>query len=283
MPELRRSDTAGLLKPIQPRALIVTLYGLYAREVGGALSVSVLIRLMATVGVDESAVRSSISRLKRRGVLVARKVSGAAGYALSERGRAILVEGDRRIFDRHRADAGDGWLVAVFSVPESEREKRHRLRSRLSWLGFGTVASGVWIAPVHIEPAARDALAADGLADYVDLFRAEYVAFRPAPERVARWWDLDALERMYAEFAAEYRPVSARWRRKRRDDDEAAFADYVQVLTHWRRLPYLDPGLPADLLPGDWRGAQAADLFFALHERLGAPAHRYAETVIGSP
>lgn len=269
------------MKPIQPRALIVTIYGLYAREVGGALSVGTLIRLMATAGVDESAVRSSISRLKRRGVLVAHRVRGAAGYALSDRGRAILVEGDRRIFERHRAGAGDGWLVAVFSVPEAERDKRHQLRSRLSWLGFGTVASGVWIAPVHLEQAARDALASSGLADYVDLFRAEYVAFRPEPERVARWWDLDGLERMYAEFVAEYRPALARWRRKRRDDDEAAFADYVQVLTHWRRLPYLDPGLPACLLPGNWRGSQAADLFFALHELLGPPAHRYVETVTG--
>ena len=72
-----------------------------------------------------------------------------------------------------------------------------------------------------------------------------------------------------------YGPVLARWRRRRRDDDAGAFADYVQVLTHWRRLPYLDPGLPTDLLPDDWRGSQAADLFFELNERLAPPAHRH--------
>src|SRR5689334_6651308 len=53
----------------QPRALIVTVYGLYAREAGGWLSVASLIRLMAELGSDEPAVRSSISRLKQRGVL----------------------------------------------------------------------------------------------------------------------------------------------------------------------------------------------------------------------
>ena len=63
-----RGADAGL------RAVIVTIYGLYAREVGGWLSVSTLIRLMAELGADEPAVRSSISRLKRRGILEAERV-----------------------------------------------------------------------------------------------------------------------------------------------------------------------------------------------------------------
>jgi phenylacetic acid degradation operon negative regulatory protein len=266
----------------QPRALIVTIYGLYAREVGGWLSISGLIKLMAALGVEEPAVRSSISRLKRRGILVAERVAGAAGYALSDHGRGILLEGDRRIFERPRAGADGGWLMAVFSVPESERDKRHQLRSRLSWLGFGTVSSGVWIAPAHVEGEARDALESSGLTDYIDLFRADYVGFQPEREQVAKWWDLYGLESMYENFVGDYRPVLTHWRRRRRDDDEAAFADYVQVLTHWRRLPYLDPGLPTGLLPLPWLGAQAADIFFELHERLAPPAHRYVEAQSGT-
>jgi phenylacetic acid degradation operon negative regulatory protein len=264
-----------------PRALIVTIYGLYAREAGGWLGVGSLIRLMAEVGVDESAVRSSISRLKRRGILVAQRMHGTAGYALSDHARGILLEGDRRIFERPRAASDDGWLVAVFSVPESERDKRHLLRTRLSWLGFGTVASGVWIAPAHVEPQVRDVLSSSRLTEYVDLFRAHYVAFRPEPHQVTSWWDLDGLERMYEEFVSTHRPVLTRWRRRRRDNDAAAFADYVQVLTHWRRLPYLDPGLPPDLLPADWRGSQAADVFFELNDRLASAAHRHFAAVTG--
>ena len=281
MVDLPRDTDAGRARSAQPRALIVTIYGLYARETGGWLSVRALIRLMALLGVDEQAVRSSISKLKRRGLLVAERSGGSAGYALSDRARSILVEGDRRIFERSRAASEDGWLVAIFSVPESERERRHRLRSRLSWLGFGTVASGVWIAPAHVEAEARDALEADGLSAYVDLFRGAYAGFRPERDEVATWWDLEGLERLYEDFVSAYRPVIVRWRRRRRGDAEAAFADYVRVLTHWRRLPYLDPGLPPDLLPEDWRGSQAADVFFELHERLASPAHRHVEAVIG--
>lgn len=269
------SQTRGL----QPRALIVTIYGLYAREVGGWLSVSALIRLMGEVGVDEPAVRSSISRLKRRGILHAEKVDGIAGYALSGQARAILDEGDRRIFERPRATPENGWVLAVFSVPESERQKRHTLRSRLAWLGFGTVAAGVWIAPGHLEDETRDVLQRYGLSPYVDLFRADYLGFADMAAEVSTWWDLSGLERLYDEFVTIHQPVLQRWRRRRTSDDGEAFADYVRALTAWRRLPFLDPGLAPELLPRGWHGARAAELFFALRDRLAEPSHRHVEAV----
>jgi phenylacetic acid degradation operon negative regulatory protein len=54
----------------------------------------------------------------------------------------------------------------------------------------------------------------------------------------------------------------------------------VRVLTDWRRLPYLDPGLPAELLPGDWAGIRAADVFFTLQSRLTEPARAHVKRVI---
>lgn len=264
----------------RPRALIVTIYGLYAREMGGWLSISALIRLLGELRVDEPAVRSSISRLKRRGILEAERVDGRAGYSLSSRARDILVEGDRRIFHRQRGNLTEGWVLAVFSVPESERQKRHALRSRLTWLGFGTVGPGVWIAPGHLEAETRDLLERQELADYVDLFRASYLGFHPVKDEVATWWDLDGLDALHREFLATFQPVLAGWKsRRRRDDEGEAFADYVRVLTAWRRLPYLDPGLAPELLPRDWSGVRAADLFFALRRRLEDPSHRFVEGI----
>jgi phenylacetic acid degradation operon negative regulatory protein len=310
---------AGLARPAQPRALIVTVYGLYAREAGGWLSVAALIRLMAGLGVDEPAVRSAISRLKQRGLVEPRREGGSAGYGLSGHGRAVLAEGDRRIFDRPRAGAGDDWLLAVFSVPENERSRRHTLRSRLAWLGFGTVSAGVWIAPGQLAAETRDMLGSYQLSAYVTLFRADYLAFGDVRDQVGRWWDLARLEQLYQAFIDAAGPVLDGWERLGgperpggRDghagggvgdeagrteeaggsdqaggteeagrSDEAAFADYVRVLTDWRRLPFLDPGLPADLLPPGWHGTRAAELFGSLRTRLSRPARRHVLAVTG--
>ena len=262
----------GAAGALQPRQLIVSLYGLYAREHGSWLSVAAVVRLMAALGVEEPAVRSSISRLKRRGLLDARRVEGVAGYALTEVAQEILADGDARIFGRRRAEESDGWLLVVFSVPESERDKRHQLRSQLTRLGFGTVAPGVWVAPGHLADEAAEALARRGLAGYVELFRGAHLG--AVREQVARWWDLDQLHARYAEFLDRQEPVRARV------DPEQSFADYVRLLTDWRRLPYADPGLPLTLLPADWNGVRAADLFGELSARLAGPAHDHARRLI---
>ncbi len=257
------------------RHLIITVYGLYARHDSGWLSVATLIRLLADMRIDEPAARSAISRLKRRGILESRRYGGAAGYQLSAEAQAILHEGDERIFRRRRAAPADGWVLAVFSVPESERHRRHVLRSELARLGFGMVAPGVWIVPAHPQDTTAETLRRLGLDGYADLFRAEHLAFGDPAAKIRRWWDLDELERQYGAFIGAHERAL--------EDGQLsgpeAFAGYVRLLTDWRRLPYLDPGLPAELLPDGWVGIRAADLFFALRALLEEPARAYVTSL----
>ncbi|NEY33389.1 PaaX family transcriptional regulator [Streptomyces sp. PRKS01-65] len=259
-----------------PRSLIVTFYGAYGRHVPGPVPVAELIRLLAAVGVDAPSVRSSVSRLKRRGLLLpARTEQGAAGYALSAQARQLLDDGDRRIYAA--APPGDeGWVLAVFSVPESERQKRHVLRSRLAGLGFGTAAPGVWIAPARLHEETHHALERLGLDGYVDLFRGEHLGFAPTARAVARWWDLEAIAAEHEAFLDRHARVLEDWRRRADTPPEDAYRDYLLALDSWRRLPYTDPGLPARLLPADWPGARSAAVFHALHERLRDAGAVYA-------
>lgn len=264
---------------VQPRELIVTIYGLYARAEHNWLSVASLVRLMAELGVDGPAVRSSVSRLKRRDTLRSLRLDGAAGYALSPSSLEILREGDARIFDRRRATLEDGWVLVVFSVPETERDKRHELRTWLTRLGFATAAPGVWVAPGIVADETWAVLARRGLDAYADIFRGAHLAFADLRGKVAQWWDLDELSAQYAQFIGHLRPLASRWARKPTPARDA-FAAYIPMLTSWRRLPYLDPGLPLDLLPGRWNGVTAGDLFGELNLRLADPARQYALSVI---
>ncbi|MFD8302064.1 PaaX family transcriptional regulator C-terminal domain-containing protein [Streptomyces sp. NPDC059690] len=251
-----------------PRSLIVTLYGAYGRFVPGPVPVAELIRLLAAVGVDAPSVRSSVSRLKRRGLLLpARTAQGAAGYELSPDARQLLDDGDRRVYAT-AAPGGEGWVLAVFSVPESERQKRHVLRSRLAALGFGTAAPGVWIAPARLYEETRHTLRRLHLEPYVDLFRGEHLGFAATVEAVARWWDLAAIAKEHEAFLDRHEPVLREWRQRADTPPEDAYRDYLLVLDSWRHLPYIDPGLPARLLPEDWPGARSVAVFHELHERL---------------
>jgi phenylacetic acid degradation operon negative regulatory protein len=272
------------------RHLIVTIYGLYARSDGGWLSVATLIRLLGDLQVEEPAARSAISRLKRRGILQSQRYGGSAGYQLSAEALDILREGDARIFRRQRAALADGWLLAVFSVPEAERHRRHVLRSELARLGFGMVAPGVWITPAHPQDTTAETLRRLGLDAYADLFHADHLAFGDPAVKIRGWWDLAELARQYESFIRAHEPVLRRWQRGgqaaagRRGGPAAAgreaFADYTRALTDWRRFPYLDPGLPAELLPDGWIGIGAAQEFFDLRALLEEPAREYVRAVI---
>ncbi len=268
----------------RPRQLIVTIYGLYARDEQNWLSVASLIRLMGDLGVDAQAVRSSVSRLKRRDLLRSVRRSGAAGYALSSASLDMLREGDKRIFGRRRAAPGDGWVLVVFSVPEAERERRYELRTRLVRLGFGTVAPGVWLAPGHLAAEAQEALARRALDRYVDIFRADHLGYADLADRVRQWWDLDGLSARYAQFIDRYQGlVGARPAAGGPGGsltDRQAFREYVSMLISWQVLPYLDPGLPAELLPAQWNGVTADRIFAEIDERLREAARRHAMSVI---
>ncbi|MEU3020433.1 PaaX family transcriptional regulator C-terminal domain-containing protein [Nocardiopsis sp. NPDC007018] len=275
----------------RPRSLIVSFFGTHARDLGGWIGVGDLIALMSGLDVDGPAVRSAVSRLKRRGLLEPERLGGAAGYRLSERGRRILAEGDQRIFGHRVARVEDGWVLVVFSVPESERRRRHALRAQLTRLGFGTTAAGVWVAPAHLAPQARATLRDLGLEEHAELFHASHLGFRDLTSSVERWWDLPGLQAMYQDFLDEHEPVAAAWRRRSTEDFQdrhtraAAFADHLRAVDAWRRMPYLDPGLPPELLPDRWAGSRAARVFFELHALLRGPGleHVRSASAPGGP
>lgn len=267
----------------RPRSLIVSFFGSYGRDIGGWVSVADLIALMAELDVEAPAVRSAVSRLKRRGLLEAERLGGVAGYRLSETGMRILADGDRRIFHRKVGQLSAGWILAVFSVPEAQRSKRHVLRSRLAWLGFGTTTAGVWLAPAHLEDQARAAVRDLGMSEYVELFHATHLGFSDLTEAVARWWDLPALQRMYEAFLDDHEAELGAWRRTgTRGAEGAAFASHLRAVDAWRRMPFLDPGLPPELLPTSWAGSRAARVFFDLHALLRDPSLTHVRDITGA-
>jgi phenylacetic acid degradation operon negative regulatory protein len=268
------------LTAARPRSQILYIYGGFVRRLGGWLRVSSLLDLMADLGVEPPAVRAAVTRMKSSGLLASSRRGGVACYALTPRAWQILEEGDRRILTaRDPASLADGWVLLIFSVPESQRDRRHQLRSQLSWLGFGTIASGAWIAPRRLRPEVESALARAGLLDYTERFDVSYGGVEASRRLARKCWDLPGLGQMYSRFATRWEPVLQRWFNGGEEGSaRAAFQNYVHLVAEWRRLPFLDPGLPTEVLPGDWDGEKAKWIYFALIGRIDELAIGYVKS-----
>ncbi len=191
--------------------------------------------------------------------------------ALSARSAELLESGAGRIYSFGSEWAWDGrWLVLVLRVPEQRREVRHQLRTRLAWAGFGSMGGGVWLTPhVSRESELRDAVS-DAPAALATSFVASLGALGRASDVVAAAWDFDRVRSQYDAFIEDFSSV--------RPSSAEAFFRLQTLLVHaWRKFPFLDPDLPADLLPAGWPRRRAQELFVSRHARWAGPARAWFE------
>lgn len=261
---------------------VVTIFGLYARVPGTTIPVGGLIDLLQELDVDSSSARSSVSRLKKKGVLVQ---TGKGRYALSAEAYEHLGRRNDRIYTPRHAENEGEWLMVVYTVPEDSRQARHLLRTGLQKMGFGSVNPGVWIAPVHLAEEANDYFEANDLTQYVETFTSRYNGPGQSGTKVGAWWDLDEIEMRYVQFERMRAGILARWGElmssmSQRELEAEAFKLYIPMFTHWRALPFLDPGLPKSVLPRTWAGYSAHRLFTDLNTLLGEGARAHALRVL---
>jgi phenylacetic acid degradation operon negative regulatory protein len=264
----------------QPRWLILDFFAAFVRRFDDKMAIAHLIQLMAELDLDEQTVRSSISRLKRKGWLQPEKVEGQVGYRVSSSALRYLSEGDARVYHLEPADLADGWCLVTFSIPESLRTKRHELRSNLTWWGFGNLAPGVWVAPQRSAAHATRVVEQLQLQSHTAVFEGRYVGLESLKEFVHKAWDFPRLSTRYESFLAENHHLISKWTRGREAPTEA-FVDYLRMLNSWRSIPFLDPGLPENLMTSDWKGGEATQLFHDLSDRLLQPAIQHVESVTG--
>jgi phenylacetic acid degradation operon negative regulatory protein len=251
----------------------MTILGEFVLPRRGPVWTQTLVSALAQFGVEDKSARQALARTAAEGWLASERVGRQVRWTLTPPGQSLLGQGAQRIysFGRDEVEWDGRWLLLVVSVPESQRDLRHRIRRQLNWAGFGSPASGLWVSPHTSHQAEGQRILSEaGASSSAMSFVASYGEVGSQDLLVARSWDLGALEQRYEDFIDEFSGLNPA-------TDEAALRAQTLLVHEWRRFPFLDPRLPARLLPENWSGTKAADLFHTRHADWHPPAQHHWE------
>jgi phenylacetic acid degradation operon negative regulatory protein len=261
------------------RSLLLTVLGEFVHPRSEPVWTGSLVTALAMFGVEEKAARQALARSSSAGLLISRRCGRRVQWELADAGRRLLDDGTRRIYgfmrESHRWDGR--WLLLSVAIPETQRQLRHRLRTRLTWLGLGSPTPGLWVTPDAGKEAEVAAVVAElGLREQTYAWVGKTAAVGDHTRIISDAWQLEDVVRGYQEFIAAFE-------RRGVGSQGEAFVAQVQMVHDWRRFPGLDPDLPIELLDHDWPGPRAAAVFHDCHGRWEHAAQEEWERLASMP
>lgn len=261
------------------RSTLLTMLGEFVHPRREPVWTATIISALAALGVEEKSARQALTRTASEGILTSQRHGRRGLWSLTESGHALLEEGTERIYGFMRGGRPwDGrWLVLSVPIPETQRQLRHRLRTRLTWLGLGSPTPGMWISPDASRASEVHAVIRSlGLDDQAFAWIGPAGGIGKEARLLAEAWDLNEVEDLYLAFIDAFEEREA-------PSDLEAFVAQVEMIEAWRRFPFLDPALPAELLDHDWPGPRAASAFHERHARWNLGARAAWETFVKAP
>lgn len=261
--------TSAQRRPVRT-ASVGYLFGvLVARAVPG----TVLVPLLADLGMSTSAARTMLHRMRAAGSIEVERAGRVAVYRLA----GTYLEHYRKVaFTEPSGDWSGFFHAVVYDIPETHRAERDLLREQAFAAGFAAARAGLLIGVREPERwlsrwCGRGDLLVERVRLHCDL---------PAARRLAdRAWGLTDIAEAIDAFDAELRRTERRVER-RRETGPDALARLYDVWQEFVAIRIAAPLLPEELFPDSWGMATMEARVYRVNDVLLPLAQAYAADVI---
>lgn len=198
-------------------------------------------------GVNYETIKNALARARKKGYI--KSVHHKKAWP------EITQEGKRRLeeliphYDSRRSWDGRLYLI-TYDIPEEKKKLRELLREYLRRIGCGLVQDSVWLTPYNPREVLKNFITEHNLSGNIlisDIGADGSIGDEDLKTLVARIYRLSDLNKKYEEFINHYES------REIIDKLQANFA-YLSILRE-------DPQLPFAILPGDWAGDKAYQIY----------------------
>jgi ring-1,2-phenylacetyl-CoA epoxidase subunit PaaA len=252
------------------RAVLLTILGDAVLPTGGSAWLATLTAVAADLGIRPTATRQALRRLVAQHLVTPRRHGRLARYELTPTGRRRLEEAAERIYLRRPLTWDGRWHL--LSWPRGGGASA-ALQRELRWLGYGQLDDGTWCCPWDLGTRLDAVLAKHDAASTAHRFTAALAG--DDRELAGQAYDLRALRQAHRTFLATTETPGDPADTGPAADDRAALTARLALVHRWRKLLFLDPGLPSELLPTDWLGDRAGDAFLGAYRAVEVPAWRH--------
>ncbi|WP_419738371.1 PaaX family transcriptional regulator C-terminal domain-containing protein [Ruegeria sp.] len=210
--------------------------------------------LTSLVGIKAEATRVALHRLRKEGWIESTRVGRASVHRLTEYGRNQSATAAPRIYARETTKP-DIWHVLISSNSEKSRKELADL-----------LLTGEYIS---LNPAT--AMASGPMPDDLE----ELLGFEANAISVPEWlrglFGPEPLKTAYDDFWKSVQAIGDLLPPTGVDDPLKTAALRVLIVHNWRRIILRHPVLPADFLPGDWKGPACREAVSKLLDMLPRP------------
>lgn len=251
------------------QSLLLILLGELVWRKQESVWTSSLLNGLAVLGISENGARKAIYRANQRNIIDLQKHGRETQCSIGTFGKQAFLDGSERVYG-FRADSPDWdgrWLVVMVTVPESQRDVRHFIKTRLRWTGMGSPTPGIWIAP-RVNRAAIEVLEKLDLDGQIYSYIGSFGPLGDEAAMVEAAWGIAEIEHLYGQFIGRFQSLQPASKRDK-------FRAYINLIQAWRKFPYIDPQLPHQFLPRPWIGRRAAELFRERHDLWSAAAMQF--------
>lgn len=197
--------------------------------------------------INYQTIKNVIKKLKRKGLIKYIKSEKVINPQITKKGEEKLKEilptyYKKRVWDKK-------WYLVTYDIPEKRRKERDLIRYYLKKLGCGKLQASVWITPYNPKELLYPIIKERYLGSFViisDTGEDGTIGEESSKELAQRVWKLNKINNQYQTFLVKYS-------NKKASKTEMAF--------HFWSILENDPQLPFELLPEDWRGEKAYNLF----------------------
>lgn len=208
-------------------------------------------------GYSQSSARVAVSQLLENGDIEKIVKNDIVCFSLTLKGYRILSDNLLKPYRGFRNRWDGKWRVVIFDIPESEREKRARIRQILGSSGFGRLTNSVYVSPFdNLEVVCQKIREKIGKESKLFSFEAKQINELAENKSLSQNKTIAKTALHLDELAKKY----SQWSKLVKNPNSK-----IDILiSYYVLLLQVDPALPEELLPINWPFIKSWTIFIGL-------------------